>query len=97
MEQHNVSLQANVDNIIVNDCASSAPADYSDGARAFTFTPDNFESSYCFPIPIENDMVVEYTESFSLMLTTFDADVVFKIAEHTVEIIDNDCEFASQS
>lgn len=42
-------------------------------------------------------MVVEYTESFSLMLTTFDADVVFKIAEHTVEIIDNDCEFASQS
>ena len=73
-------------------CVSPAPADYSADVRTFTFTPDNFQDPYCFLIPILDDMMVEYTEDFRLMLTTVDVDVNFKIDEHTVEIVDNDCE-----
>ena len=44
-------------------------------------------------VPIMDDMVVETTESFSLILSTFDEDVNLKITEHTIEIVDDDCEF----
>lgn len=56
----------------------------------FIFTPDNFLTPYCFPIPIEDDEIVENTEDFSLILLSSDEYVNFKIAEHTVEIIDDD-------
>ena len=59
----------------------------------FIFTPDNFDTPYCFVVPIMDDMVVETTESFSLILSTFDEDVNLKITEHTIEIVDDDCEF----
>lgn len=44
-------------------------------------------------VPLVDDMVVETTESFSLILSTSDEDVNLKITEHTVEIVDDDCEF----
>ena len=44
-------------------------------------------------VPIVEDMMVETTESFSLILTTSDEAVNLKITEQTVEIVDDDCEF----
>ena len=44
-------------------------------------------------VPIVDDMVVETEESFSLILSTSYEDVNLKITEHTIEIVDDDCEF----
>ena len=56
-----------------------------------TFTPANFLTPYCFPIAIMDDQIVENRENFSLILSASDEYVNFKIAEHIVEIIDDDC------
>ena len=56
-----------------------------------TFTPDNFQTPYCFPISIMDDQIVENREDFSLILSASDKYVNFKIVEHMVEIIDDDC------
>lgn len=70
----------------------TAPDDYScDDSRIITFTPDNFQSPYCFLVFVVDDMAVELTESFSLMLSTNDEDVLLKTTKHQVEIVDNDC------
>ena len=56
-----------------------------------TFTPANFQTPYCFPIAIMDDQIVENREDFSLILSASDEYVNFKIVEHMVEIIDDDC------
>ena len=56
-----------------------------------TFTPANFQTPYCFSISIMDDQIVENREDFSLILSASDKYVNFKIIEHKVEIIDDDC------
>lgn len=68
------------------------PIDYTtNDTRQFVFTPENFDTPYCFNVSIRDDNVTETTENFSLKLSSEDEDVKFKRSELQLEIEDNDC------
>lgn len=69
----------------------TAPDDFnSTDSRIITFTPDNFQSPYCFTVYIVDDMTVELTESINILLSTSDEYVILKMTNYQVEIADND-------
>lgn len=65
------------------------------GDRVFTFTPDNFETPYCFSTTIVDDSIFEPPkEYFLLNLTSNDEDVFVKDGLHQVIICDDDSKLA---
>ena len=53
-------------------------------------------STYCVNITINDDLIVEYDEEFSVYLLSYDPVIIDPIYEANVTIMDNDCKCRSQ-
>lgn len=63
----------------------------ADTSTLLTFTPSNSLDAQCVNITIEDDEILEYTESFTVFLNTTDDYVKLEYDELTIYIEDNDC------
>ena len=72
---------------------TAAPDDYSALQNLLTFTP-GVNVSCTTVVPIIDDAVLEDNQTFSIVLSTEDPDVLLDPASAIVTIIDNDGEIA---
>ena len=83
-----MSMQMNV--IILH---TAAPDDYSALQNPLTFTP-GVNVSCATVVPIIDDAVLEDNQTFGVVLSTEDPNVLFDPASASVTIVDNDGEIA---
>ena len=69
---------------------SVAPGDFSLLTEQLTFNPENGSQRDCAIIMVENDLTLEDDESFSVILTTTDPDVIIAPNLTVVTITDDD-------
>ena len=72
-----------------------APGDYSPLANvplSFSISAA-ISSTSCADISINDDLIVEYVEEFSVSLSSSDPVIIDPIQEANVTIDDNDCEY----
>ena len=73
---------------LVNNIEISYATDYTPQDRIFTFTSNQ---PLCVDVTINDDIVLENTETFQIRVSSSDPDVSLDISTALVSILDNDC------
>ena len=72
-------------------------SDFTSASEVLRFEPLMNDSRLCLVVPVVNDPVLEEEQTFSVVLSTADSDVMPQSNPAVVTIVDNDGIFANHS